>query len=96
MLVGIIQFPKIKHGRNEDFLRWFNWSNSEFMKFDGFVSRKLLKSELDDSYLAVMELKDKQTYMDIHKSKIHQTAFVQLIEMLEGVPKKSFYSLQTQ
>jgi hypothetical protein len=96
VLVGIIQFPKIKHGRNEDFLRWFDWSNSEFMRFDGFVSRKLLKSKLDDSYLAIMELKDGQTYMDIHKSEIHKMAFAQLVEILEGIPKKSFYSLQTQ
>ena len=81
---------------DEDFLRWFDWSNSEFMKFNGFISRKLLKSEFDDSYLAIMELKDKQTYTDIHKSEVHKTAFAQLVEMLEGIPKKSFYILQTQ
>lgn len=93
MLVGIIHFPKIKQGKDKDFVKWFDWSNSEFMKFDGFISRKLLRSTTDHNYLAILEIKDEQAYMRMHKSHIHKIAFAQLIEMLDGITKKSFYNL---
>jgi len=41
----LIQFPKIKEGCETDFFQWFEWTNIEFEKFEGFVSRQLLKSK---------------------------------------------------
>lgn len=93
MFVGIIGFPKMKPDREGDFLRWFDWSNSEFMKFDGLVSRRLLKSKTDGTYLAIMELQNEQVFASIHKSEVHKLVHEQLIEMLDSVPKKNFYTL---
>lgn len=93
MLFGIIQFPKIKHGKEKDFVKWFNRSNSEFMKLDGFISRTLLRSTTGYNYLAILEMKDEQAYMRMHKSQIHKIVYAQLGEMLDEIPKKSFYDL---
>lgn len=93
MLVGVIQFPKIKQGKDKDFVKWFDWSNSEFRKFDGFISRKLLRSTTDNNYLGILEIKNEQAYIDMHQSDVHKIAFAQLIEMLDGIPKKNFYNL---
>lgn len=95
MFVGIIQFPKIKQGREADFVEWFGWSSSEFAKLDGLVARRLLKSATDGSYVGIIEFRDKEAYKRIHQSPIHGAAFARLAEMLDGAPKKSFYSLES-
>ncbi|HET8719864.1 MAG TPA: antibiotic biosynthesis monooxygenase [Candidatus Nitrosotenuis sp.] len=92
MFVGIIQFPKIKDGCEGNFLKWFEWSTSELAKFDGFLSRKLLQvTGNEKNYVAILELKDANTYRTIHHSKIHQVMFSRLVELLDGIPKKVFH-----
>jgi heme-degrading monooxygenase HmoA len=43
MFTVIINFPPIKSGQDEKFREWFAWSNKEFAKQKGFISRRLLK-----------------------------------------------------
>lgn len=42
MFVNIAEFSAIKKGKEEEF-KWFEWSNTVYEKFDGFISRRLLK-----------------------------------------------------
>jgi len=41
--VNTVEFPGIKKGKDAEFKKWFRWSNSAYAKFDGFISRRLLK-----------------------------------------------------
>lgn len=92
MFVGLIYFSKIKQGKDKDFVEWFEWSNAEFAKFDGFLNRKLLRSTGNDySYAIIFEMKDERSFKQIHQSKIHQKAFQRLIELLDEIPVKKFY-----
>ncbi|KAF6242512.1 antibiotic biosynthesis monooxygenase [Nitrosopumilus sp. b1] len=94
MFVGIIEFPKIKQGKNNDFLKWFEWSNSEFAKFDGFISRKLLQPMGNSQkYTIILELKDESTHREIHQSPVHQKMFSRLVELIDCIPNKSFFEL---
>jgi len=43
MFANIIHFPPIKAGKDAEFHEWFAWSNQEYAKHKGFISRKLLK-----------------------------------------------------
>ena len=43
MFVNVVEFPPIKKGKDEEFRKWFVWSNTVYEKFDGFISRRLLK-----------------------------------------------------
>ena len=78
MLIAIIQFPKIKKEKENDFFTWFDWSNSEFMQFDGFLDRKLLKSKNGLNYLGILEVKDEETFRQIHESETHKIVFARL------------------
>jgi len=40
----MIKFPRIKAGKEDEFLEWFKWSNMVYEPFDGFISRRLLKT----------------------------------------------------
>lgn len=44
------------NGKDEEFREWFAWSNSVYRKFDGFVSRRLLKpARGKKNYSAIVE-----------------------------------------
>jgi len=43
MFVNIIHFPPIKPDKDAEFREWFAWSNQEYARHPGFISRKLLR-----------------------------------------------------
>ena len=53
MFIVIINFPPIKAGKDEEFREWFAWSNKEFAKSAGFISRRLLKPVKGGNYAAL-------------------------------------------
>ena len=91
----LINFPKLKKGRENDFLQWFEWTNIEFQQFGGFVSRKLIKSKFKDdpTYSAIFEVKDLESFSKIHSSNLHKIVFSRVIPMLEGEPEREFYDV---
>jgi len=90
MFVNIIEFPQIRKGKDEEFRKWFEWSNGVYAKFPGFISRKLLKPE-KGRYAAVVEHESKKTFMAMHLSEERNKAWEKVKPLLKGGPKPSFY-----
>jgi hypothetical protein len=44
MFINIIQFPPIKPGKEAEFREWFAWSNAQYAKHTGFISRRLFET----------------------------------------------------
>src|SRR5450756_1112799 len=62
MFVNIVEFPPIKKGKDEEFRKWFAWSNTLYEKFDGFISRRLLKpTKGKGNYAAIVEHESEET-----------------------------------
>lgn len=92
--VNIIEFPSIKEGKDEEFRRWFEWSNTVYAKFDGFISRRLLQStEGTAKYAAIVEHKSKDTFMAMHLSEERQEAWKKVELLLNGEPTPNFYEV---
>jgi heme-degrading monooxygenase HmoA len=94
MFVNIVEFPPIKEGKVDEFREWFSWSNSIFEKFDGFISRRLLKpTKGEGNYVAIVEHETEKTFMAMHLSEERKKARKKLEPLLEGSPKPSFYEV---
>ncbi len=94
MFVNIIEFPPIKKGENEEFKKWFAWSNTVYEKFDGFISRKLLKPiKGKKNYAAIVEHESEETFMAMHTSKERQEVWEKVEPILDGSPSPSFYDV---
>jgi len=94
MFINIVEFPHVKKGKEKEFEEWFSWSNSIFDKFDGFVSRRLLKpTKGEGNYVAIVEHETEKTFMAMHISEERKKARENLEPLLEGSPKPSFYEV---
>jgi len=70
VFVNIVEFPTIKKEKDEEFKEWFAWSNTVYEKFDGFISRRLLKpTNGEGSYVAIVEHESGKTFMVMHLSE---------------------------
>jgi len=94
MFVNIVQFPPIRKGKDEDFKKWFAWSNTVYGKFDGFISRRLLKpTKGKKNYAAIVEHESEETFMSMHLSDERQTAWEKVEPFLDGSPTPGFYEV---
>lgn len=93
MLVNIVYFPPIKAGKDEEFRKWFVWSNEEFAKFKGFGGRKLLLPRDGGNYVAIVEHESDETFIAMHSSPVHAQAQQKVLPMFEGSPKPQFYKV---
>ncbi len=94
MFVNIVQFPPIRKGKDEDFKKWFAWSNKVYEKFDGFISRRLLKpTKGKKNYAAIVEHESEETFMAMHLSDERQTAWEKVEPLLDGSPTPGFYDV---
>lgn len=93
MFVNIVQFPSIKTGKDAEFLEWFEWSNSVYEQWEGFISRRLLyPTKPDGQYAAIVEHESEDTFMAMHLSNDRQAAWDKVAPLLEGAPTPSFYT----
>ncbi|HSQ49091.1 MAG TPA: hypothetical protein VLL96_05345 [Candidatus Deferrimicrobiaceae bacterium] len=94
----MIEFPAVKEGKDEEFRNWFEWSNTVYAKFEGFISRRLLKpTESTKRYAAIVEHKSKDTFMAMHLSEERQKAWKKVEPLLDGEPTPNFYEvIETQ
>ncbi len=93
MFVAIINFPPIKEGKDDEFRKWFSWSNEEFSRMPGFISRKLLKPVQGGNYAAVVEHESRDTFMNMHNSPAHDEAGKRVQPLFEGNPTPAFYEV---
>lgn len=93
MFINLIEFPPIKAEKEEKFLEWFKWSNEIYSSFDGFISRRLLRSTQDRKYAAVVEHESEATFMAMHNSPERQKAWQRVEKLLDGAPTPHFYEV---
>lgn len=94
MFVNIVEFPPIKKGKDNEFKEWFAWSNSVFEKFDGFISRRLLKpTKGKENYAAIVEHESEETFMAMHMSEEREKVHEKVKALFDGSPKPSFYDV---
>ncbi len=94
MFVAIVQYPAIKQGKDEEFREWFSRSNGVFGKFDGFISRRLLKPKKGSgNYVGLVEHESEETFMAMHSSEEHKKAGERVILLFDGKPSPSFYEV---
>ena len=93
MFVIIINFPPVKAEKDAEFRDWFAWSNKEFAKHKGFISRRLLKPIKGGNYAAVVEHESDKTFMAMHTSPVHDEAGKRVGALLDGHPTTQFYEV---
>jgi len=93
MFVNIIHFPPIKEGKDADFREWFAWSNEEYAKHKGFISRKLLLPREEGNYAAVVEHESYETFIAMHTSSTQAEANWRVKLLLDGSPTPEFYAV---
>ena len=93
MFVNLIKFPAVKDGMDEEFRRWFEWSNEVYAGFEGFISRQLLRSKEDGGYVGLVEHESEETFMVMHLSPERQKAWEKVEPLLQGSPTPTFYTV---
>lgn len=93
MFVVIINFPPVKQGKDDEFRDWFAWSNREFAKYSGFISRRLLKPIEGGNYAAIVEHRSHETFMAMHTGPEHAEAGKRVMALLDGKPAPGFYEV---
>ncbi|MCL5428792.1 MAG: antibiotic biosynthesis monooxygenase [Chloroflexi bacterium] len=90
MFINIIHFPPIKPGKDAEFREWFDWSNVEYAKHKGFISRRLLKLREDGNYVGLVEHESYDSFMAMHTSSTQAEANKRVKPLLDGSPSPEF------
>lgn len=93
MFVNIIHFPPVKVGKDAAFREWFAWSNEQYARHEGFISRRLLKPREGGNYVAIVEHQSHETFMAMHTSSTQAEARVRVTPLLDGNPTPHFYEV---
>lgn len=89
----VVHFPPIKDGKDAEFREWFEWSNREYAKHEGFIRRKLLKPRKGDNYAAIVEHESYETFMAMHTRPTQAEARKHVEPLMEGEPTPHFYEV---
>lgn len=93
MYINIIHFPPIKNGKEAAFKEWFSWSNELYAKYQGFVSRKLLKPRDGGHYVGLVEHESFETFMAMHTSSTQAEVNAASEGLFESHPTPEFYDV---
>ena len=94
MFINTIEFPTIRTDKETEFLEWFKWSNSIYQKFEGFISRRLLKvTKGKGGFVALVEHESEKTFMAMHTSNERAEAFAKLKPLLDGSLNARFFEV---
>jgi antibiotic biosynthesis monooxygenase (ABM) superfamily enzyme len=93
MFVNIVQFPKIKEGKDADFRQWFRDSNDAYAKHPGFIRRILLQPRGGGHYAALVEHESHESFMAMHTSPTQAELRRRVQPFFEGNPRPSFYDV---
>ncbi len=91
MFVAIVEI-QIKKGQESEFKNWFNESNQELSKFDGFVNRRLLESS-NGKNVVVVEFENKEKFEKMHQTPEHMRIQSKGHSMMDLPPKPGFYNV---
>ena len=93
MFVNIIHFPPIKASKDAEFRAWFAWSNEQYAKHKGFISRRLLKPRKGGTYVSVMEHESYETFMAMHTSPTQTEAHKRAEALFDGNISPEFFDV---
>jgi heme-degrading monooxygenase HmoA len=93
VFVNFVFFPPIREGKDAEFQEWFTWSNEGHKKFEGFISRKLLKPRKEGNCAAVIEHQNRETFMAMHSRPFHEEASQRVKPLFDGLPSPHFYEV---
>ncbi|KAA3630260.1 MAG: antibiotic biosynthesis monooxygenase [Proteobacteria bacterium] len=92
MFINIVQFPKIKDGKDTEFRRWFTDSNRSYASHPGFIRRILLQPrEEGGTYVALVEHESHETFMAMHTSETQAELRKRAQTLFHGNPQPVFY-----
>jgi heme-degrading monooxygenase HmoA len=91
MFVAIVEI-QIKKGQENEFKNWFNESNQELSKFDGFVNRRLLESN-NGKNIVLVEFETKEKFEKMHQTPEHMRIQSKGHSMMDSPPKPAFYNV---
>lgn len=92
MIMVIAKFPKIYHGREEEFRKWFEWSNNLLRETPGLISRKLAKDR-NENYIAIVEFDSFDSFKTMHSSNKHKIIHERTSSLFSGIPKPEFFEI---
>ncbi len=93
MFVAINSNIPLKKDSIADFKKWFEESNKEISRNDGFVARRLLESS-DGTYVIIAEWKSKNQFDKLHSSGVHKKHHEQARSHMEKDPEgPKFYEV---
>jgi antibiotic biosynthesis monooxygenase (ABM) superfamily enzyme len=93
MFVNIVQFPKIKEGKDREFRQWFEDSNRAYAGHPGFIRRILLQPREGGNYVAIVEHESHETFMAMHTSSTQADLRQRVDPLFEGNPRPTFYNV---
>jgi heme-degrading monooxygenase HmoA len=93
MFVVILNFPRVKEGKDAEFREWFAWANKEFANYTGLIGRRLLKPVKGGNYVAIVEHESQETHMAMHNSPAHAESGKRVEPLLDGSPTPQFYEV---
>jgi heme-degrading monooxygenase HmoA len=86
MFIVVVNYPPVIEGKDAEFKEWFAWSNKQFAKHRGFVSRRLLKPLNGGNYAAIVEHESRETFTAMHNTPEHDEAGKRVKPLLDGNP----------
>ncbi len=92
MIMVIAKFPKIYYGREEEFRKWFEWSNNLLRETPGLISRKLAKDR-NENYIAIVEFDSFDSFKTMHSSNNHKMIHERTSLLFSGMPKPEFFEV---
>ena len=83
---------KLKSGAEEEFKNWFAESNLNLSKINGFISRRLLKSN-DDKYRIIVEHENNETFASMMQNEEHAKIQSKAFSFMESPPMPKIYNV---
>ena len=91
MVIAIADI-KVKPGLEDKFKAWVAESNNTVSKFDGFVSRRMLRGS-DGSLRVMVEFEGARQFRAMRESKEHQSVHRQATGFLNEPPAPVIYEV---
>jgi heme-degrading monooxygenase HmoA len=92
MIIVIAKFPTVYQGQEEEFRKWFDWSNNLLKDTPGLISRRLAKDR-NGNYIAIVESDSFDTFKAMHSSDKHKQIHERTSSLFSGMPKPEFFDL---
>ena len=83
---------QLKDGLESEFSEWFSESNKILSQLDGFVSRRLLKSQ-DNFYRILLEHQNKETFEKMIDGKEHKELNAEAVSFMVKSPTRLLYNV---